>query len=152
MDLTIRPAREDDAEAISVVVLRALRETNAKDYTDENIERIARGFGPDAVRTLIENRIVFVATQGGRVVGTASLDGHVVRTVFVNPDMQARAIGRLLMAEIERTARGQNIPALTLSSSITAENFYAKLGYVAVRDNYHGDERTIIMERRLDRP
>jgi len=33
--------------------------------------------------------------------------------------------------------------------SITAEAFYAKLGFNAVRDSYHGDERTIIMERWL---
>lgn len=40
MDCTIRPAREDDAADISAVILRALRETNAKDYTDEIIARI----------------------------------------------------------------------------------------------------------------
>jgi hypothetical protein len=41
---------------------------------------------------------------------------------------------------------------LTVPSSVTAEAFYARLGFKAVRDSYHGDERTIIMERPLDRP
>ena len=150
MDDTIRPAREDDAGDISGVILRALRETNAKDYTDEIIARVARSFSPDAVRELIGRRSVFVASIGGRIVGTASLDGSVVRTVFVAPDVQARGIGKLLMAEIARTARERKIPALTVPSSVTAEAFYAKLGFIAVRDSYHGDERTIIMERRLD--
>ncbi|MDA9508554.1 acetyltransferase [Bradyrhizobium sp. CCBAU 11386] len=149
MDCTIRPARDDDADDISGVILRALRETNAKDYTDEIIERVERSFSPDAVRELIGKRTVFVAILGGRVVGTASLDGSVVRTVFVAPDVQARGIGKLLMAEIERTARDRDISALTVPSSITAEAFYAKLGFNAVRDSYHGDERTIIMERWL---
>lgn len=53
------------------------------------------------------------------------------------------------MAEIERTARERNIASLTVPSSVTAETFYARLGFHAVRDSYHGDERTIIMERSL---
>jgi N-acetylglutamate synthase-like GNAT family acetyltransferase len=152
MDCTIRPALEDDADGISSVILRALRETNAKDYADEIIARVERSFGPDAVRKLIGNRTVFVATLGSRIVGTASLDGSVVRTVFVAPDVQARGIGKLLMAAIERTARERSIAALTVPSSVTAETFYAKLGFKAVRDSYHGDERTIVMERLLGDP
>jgi hypothetical protein len=37
MDCTMRPALDDDAADIGAVILRALRETNAKDYTDEII-------------------------------------------------------------------------------------------------------------------
>jgi GNAT superfamily N-acetyltransferase len=149
MECTIRPAREDDAEAISAVILRALRETTAKDYAREIIERVEQSFGPGAVLQLIGKRTVFVAAIGDRVVGTASLDGSVVRTVFVAPDVQGRGIGRLLMAGIERTARQRNIPGLSVPSSVTAESFYVRLGFRAVRDSYYGDERTIIMERSL---
>jgi GNAT superfamily N-acetyltransferase len=152
MECKIRPALDDDAAAISAVILRALRETNAKDYTDEIIGRVERSFSPGAVRKLIGKRTVFVAIIGSRLVGTASLDGSVVRTVFVAPDVQAQGVGKLLMAQIERTARERNIPALTVPSSVTAETFYARLGFNAVRDSYYGDERTIIMERVLDDP
>ena len=150
MECTIRPAREDDADEMSAVILRALRETNAKDYTVEIIERVERSFSPSAVLQLIGKRTVFVASVGSRVLGTASLDGSVVRTVFVAPSAQAQGIGKLLMAEIERTARERNIPSLTVPSSVTAESFYARLGFKAVRDSYYGDERTIIMERSLN--
>lgn len=152
MECTIRPALEDDADDVSAVILRALRETNAMDYSDEIIERVERSFGPAALRELIGKRTVFVAAIDGRVVGTASLDGSVVRTVFVAPDFQARGIGKLLMARIERAARERNIPKLAVPSSVTAETFYARLGFTAVRDSYYGDERTIIMERLLDEP
>jgi hypothetical protein len=49
-------------------------------------------------------------------------------------------------------ATGRNIPKLAVPSSVTAETFYAGLGFRAVRDSYYGDERTIIMERLLDEP
>ena len=152
MECTIRLALEDDADEISAVILRALRETNAKDYANEIIERVERSFNPRAVRELIGKRTVFVATIDSCVVGTASLDGSVVRSVFVAPDVQARGIGKLLMDEIESTARERNILKLAVPSSVTAETFYARLGFRAVRDSYYGDERTIIMERVLDEP
>jgi len=150
MDCKIRLASDGDADAISAVILRALRETNAKDYASEIIERVERSFTPTAVLQLMAGRTVFVAEMAGRLVGTASLDGSVVRTVFVAPDVHARGVGRLLMAEIERTARERSIALLTVPSTVTAEGFYARLGFKAVRDSFHGDERTIIMERPLD--
>jgi len=142
MECTVRPARADDADEISAVILHTLRETNAKDYAREIIERVEHSFSPSAVLELIGKRTVFVAVIGSRVVGTASLDGSMVRTVFMSPDVQARGIGKLLMAEVERTARERDIPRLAVPSSLSAETFYVQLGFRAVRDSYYGEERT----------
>lgn len=149
IESSIRPARDGDVGAVSQVILCALRETNAKDYTPETIARIEKSFSPAAVQELISKRKVFVAVLGQQIVGTASLDGKVIRSVFVAPNAQGRGIGRQLMAEVERDAREAGITALVVPSSVTAEQFYAKLGFKAVRDSYYGDERTIIMERHL---
>ena len=131
------------------MIVRALRETNARDYSPENMARLEKAFSPDAVRGLMAKRKMFVALSDGRIVGTASLEGNVVRTVFVAPDVQSQGVGRRLMAQLEEVARGDGVAALVVPSSVTAEKFYAKLGFTAVRDSYHGDERTIIMERPL---
>ena len=92
MDCEIRLARESEAEAISVVILSALRETNAKDYSQDIIARVEQSFDAASVRRLMGNRTVFVAIRGGEVVGTASLDGAVVRTVFVSPSVQGQGV------------------------------------------------------------
>ena len=152
MEFEVRAARDGDADEVSRVILWALRHTNAKDYPSHVIERIGLSFTPATILELIGKRWVFVAVTADRVVGTASLDGNVVRTVFVAPDMQRRGIGRLLMAEIDRAARRAGLHVLIVPSSVTAEGFYSWLGFQAVRDHYHGDERTIIMERYLHRP
>ena len=55
----------------------------------------------------------------------------------------------LLMNYLEEVARKENIFCLTVSSSITAEGFYRKLGYSVLRNEYYGEERTIIMEKKL---
>lgn len=145
----VRPAGPEDAAAISEVILAALRETNAKDYSADIIKCVEESFNADAVQSLMGERTVFVATSGTRILGTASLDGGLVRTVFVAPSAQGLGVGRRLMEEIERTARVANIRVLVVPSSVTAEQFYAKLGFIAVRNSYHGEERTIVMERQL---
>jgi hypothetical protein len=40
---------------------------------------------------------------------------------------------------------------LSVPSSITAQAFYQHRGYVVVREEFHGDERTIVMEKSLER-
>jgi len=149
IECDIRAARDGDVDVVSEMILSALRETNAKDYPREVIERLEKSFSPAAVLNLMRKRKVFVATSGHQIVGTASLDGNVVRTMFVAPDFQRRGVGRRLMAEIERKARAAGIATLVVPSSVTAQHFYAKLGFTPVRDNYYGAERTIIMNRDL---
>ena len=39
--------------------------------------------------------------------------------------------------------------SLLLQSSVTAEQFYSKLGFKALRESFYSDQRTIIMERDL---
>jgi GNAT superfamily N-acetyltransferase len=70
-----------------------------------------------------------VATIGSRVIGTASLDESVARIVFVAPNAQAEGIGKLLMAEVESTARERNIRSLTVPSAVIAEPFCARPGF-----------------------
>lgn len=150
MECIIRAAGSGDAAAISQVVIAALRESNAQDYPPEVIAQVERSFGPDAVRTLIDKRRVFVAVLEGRIIGTASLDGEVVRSVFVDPGCQGGGVGRQLLGVVHAAAADAGIAVLRVPSSITAEAFYAALGYRKIRDEFHGAERTIVMEKWLD--
>ena len=149
MSTVIRLAHTDDAAGISQVILAALHRSNAQDYPQEVIARVARNFTPEAVRELLKRRVVLVAVQGQVLVATAALDGNVVRSVFVDPALQGQGIGRLLMIEIELRAREAGATTLSVPSSLTAEPFYARLGFHPVRDVCHGDERTRVMEKAL---
>ena len=149
MECVIRRAQSKDAEGISRVVLSALRETNAKDYPEAVIARVGQSFSPIAISDLLKQRLVFVAINDGFIVGTASLDGRIVRTVFIEPQFQGRGIGRALMNQVERAAADKGVAVLQVPSSVTAEPFYVKLGFSPVRDSLYGEERTIIMERTL---
>jgi ribosomal protein S18 acetylase RimI-like enzyme len=149
MQSQIRLATPKDAAAISQVIVQSLRQSNAQDYLPEVIAQVEKSFSPEAVGALLNQRQVFVVTLEDRVVATASLDGDVVRSVFVDPIHQGGGLGSQLMATIESIAIDAKIAVLRVPSSITAEGFYSKLGFRKVRDEFHGAERTIVMERRL---
>lgn len=150
MECQVRPAITGDSAGISRVVIAALRDTNSQDYSPEIIAQVERSFAPEAVSELLDKREVFVALLGENITGTASLDGDVVRSVFVDPAYQGGGIGRSLMDVIHATAISAGVGALRVPSSITAQGFYAALGYQKIRDEFHGAERTIIMEKRLE--
>jgi predicted N-acetyltransferase YhbS len=149
-DVVIRDAVAADAHAISKVILDSLRTTNARDYTSDIIERLAQNFTVERVAMQLKERQVVVALVEAEIVGTASLASGSIHAVFVAPSLQNKGIGETLMRELHRRASVSGVTKLTVQSSITAEPFYAKLGYVAVGDKYHGAERTIVMERNLE--
>ncbi|WP_263260602.1 GNAT family N-acetyltransferase [Pseudomonas sp. RIT-PI-S] len=142
-----RPALHSDAPTISEVILAALRTTNAKDYSAEILQRVALSFSPSAVLALINTRDVYVALSEDGIIGTASLDGTVIRTVFVAPAYQGKGVGTALMTAVEQLAIERGITRLKVPSSVTAEMFYRGLGFTVVREVIEEGERTIVMER-----
>ncbi|AIR87781.1 GNAT family N-acetyltransferase [Pseudomonas cremoricolorata] len=149
MECHVRLATSRDAVAISRVVIAALRESNSQDYPSDVIAQVEQSFSPEAITTQVTQRKVFVALSGENIIGTAGLDADVVRSVFVDPAHQKSGIGRHLMDAIHATAASAGFGAVRVPSSITAERFYTALGYQKIRDEFHGAERTIVMEKRL---
>ena len=149
MDCLIRHAINADAPAISQIIINTLRQSNAQDYSSEIIDQVEQSFSPQAILYLLSRRQVLVATTDSHIVATASLDQDVVRSVFVDPTYQGQGIGRQLMARIEFLAVTKGVTLLRVPSSITAEGFYASLGFEKVRDEFHGSEQTIIMAKAL---
>ena len=149
MPAEIRRAQPADAEGISRTIVRAIEISNAVDYPPHVITAVVKNFTPPHVLMHLAERHVVAAIVSGNVVGTASLHGRIVRSVYVDPDHQGTGIGAKLMEAVERVAKCQSISRVSVPSSITAEGFYRSLGFTAVGEQHHGDERTIVMEKTI---
>ena len=86
MSCEVRLARDGIAADVSRVILRARRETNAKDDSRDIVERVALNFSSSAPLDSMRKRKVFVAVAEHQIIGTARLDGQAVRMVYVSPD------------------------------------------------------------------
>jgi N-acetylglutamate synthase-like GNAT family acetyltransferase len=146
--IAVRRATQDDSVAVHDVVLRALLDTNAKDYPAAVIDRLVLTL-PEKVASNLDTWHAFVAIVGGRVVGTASLSGNIVKSVYIHPDYQRRGVATKLMGEIENAALAQSVRSLDVQSSITAQPFYAVRGFNIVQEKFYGEERTITMSKAL---
>lgn len=145
----IRAANFDDAEDISKLIIKTLQESNIKDYSTKIIEEVIESFSPTKITSRMAQRQIFIAIEQNQIIGTASLEDNMVRSVFVLPSKQMKKIGLQLMNHLENIAKEQNIQHLTVPSSITAEAFYRKLGYKTIGEEYYGEERTIIMKKHI---
>ncbi|MFG2041651.1 GNAT family N-acetyltransferase [Dactylosporangium sp. NPDC048998] len=130
--VTIRRFDNADALAVAGLIERCLREVNSRDYPSEVIERMCDHFTEQRVKELATQRQMFVAEANG-IAGTVSRDGNKVYTMFVHPRAAGRGIGRLLMRHIEALAVIDGYDHMETGASITAHDFYRRLGYIDVR-------------------
>jgi GNAT superfamily N-acetyltransferase len=129
---TIRRFDDIDAPAVAGLIERCLREVNSRDYPSEVIERMCDHFTAQRIKELATQRQMFVAEADG-IVGTVCRDGNKVYTMFVHPRAAGRGTGRLLMRHIEALAVLDGYDHMETGASITAHNFYRRLGYHDVR-------------------
>ena len=153
--MLIRRFRDGDEGAVSRMIARALRITNAKDYSAAEIEDLVRYMNSEHISECASRRHFYVAEEGGVPVGCASIaplrenaGESGIFTVFVDPDHQKRGIGRQLLAAVEADEFFLRAIRIEIAASITAVGFYMKLGYspkngIAVPD----EERLIRLEK-----
>ncbi|MGP4013363.1 GNAT family N-acetyltransferase [Streptomyces sp. 4N124] len=134
MAIGVRLFRPDDAPRLAEIVQRCLREVNSHDYPADIIDKMCAHFTAERFIELSSSRLVYVA-EDARVVGTVSRDGNKVYTMFVDPDLAQRGIGRQLMRHIEALAARDGYDHMETGASITAHQFYLKLGYTDVRES-----------------
>ena len=135
-------------------ILRSVEISNSPDYLPAIIDyQLHTHYTMDWLSKKMQSSYFVAALIDNKVVGTGSLDGNEVTTVFVDPDHQQRGIGRTIMGELERYAKNQGLREIILNSSITALGFYKKLDYSLLEETireYHGDEViTYLMKKRL---
>ncbi len=130
MSLQIRTLAYASPEYDQAVALRRklLRTPLGLDFTPEQLAAEA-------------GDIHFAGFLDGEMVATVVLtpygdDGFKLRQMAVDDGMQGRAIGSRLLHAAEAFASAAGRPHIALAARVTAENFYARAGYVSEGDVY----------------
>lgn len=130
--------QDAQAEAVSHLIRRNLREVNSRDYSETVIDHLVAYFSPETLlRTAREQHIFVAIDDAGEVVGTAALanfgsdvepDYYCV-SVFVLPEWHRRRVGTRLVEAVEAQAQALNAQHITVRAAMSAKGFYQKLGY-----------------------
>lgn len=132
----IREAKPDDTESICQVLLRSVREICAGDYNNdpEVLEQWCSNKTPEIIENWLgdsQNYMLVAENESNEVVGVALYrrDQHAVNLCYLIPEALHQGIGSRLLRALEEEARRLGHKQITLTSSITARNFYNKHGY-----------------------
>jgi len=143
---TLRPFRGTDLFAVKSLVHRTIAICYPGHYCMEAV----RFFGnyhsnEDILRDALDG-CTLVFDKAGRIVATGTLAGDEIKRVFVEPALQGRGLGRLIMQRLEEQAVSLGIDTVRLDASLPAKSFYDRLGYLTVEPAF----LTVENSRRLD--
>ena len=134
--MEIRRFREDDAEAVSALIIRTIRISNVKDYPTELMEEVVKSQQPVNVLERAGWTHFYVVEDEGSIIGCGAIgpywgktDESSLFTIFVLPEYQGRGVGRSIIETLEQDEFFLRAKSIEIPSSITAVNFYRRMGY-----------------------
>lgn len=137
-DITVRKAREEDADSICHVHRVSVQTLCVKNYTPEQIEAWIGNSEPENFRkAMVERGEIVVAEIEDAIAGFASLFKNEIYAVYVHPEYTRQGVGTQLLNAVEKVAIFQHIKKLKLVSSTTAKCFYQVNSYQVVEHLVH---------------
>lgn len=132
----LRPFLPDDVPMLAAIFAASIQELTGDDYSEAQQQAWMAAAETEEFGKRLASDLTLIATLDGSPVGFASLRGpdH-IRMLYVHPAVSRRGIATMLVDALEKLAGGRGAAALTVDASETAQNFFAKRGYVAVQRN-----------------
>jgi ribosomal protein S18 acetylase RimI-like enzyme len=132
----VRRFQEADAIEVSNLIIKTLRTSNSKDYSEEHIENDVKAFDPAGVLTRAGWTHFYVVCDGAVIVGCGAIgpywgkeDESSLFNIFVLPEYQGKRIGRRIIEALEQDEFFLRAKRIEIPASITACEFYKKMGY-----------------------
>ncbi|MEK6894619.1 MAG: GNAT family N-acetyltransferase [Nanoarchaeota archaeon] len=135
--MLVRRFKIQDASEISSLIRRSILNRNNIDYTVSQINSIAKYYSPENIMNDFDRKFIVVCLDKNKIVGTGTLFGDELMTLFIDPDYQKKGIGKKLMDILEEEAKKKGILRVWVVSTLTAVNFYRKLNYSFVKEKIH---------------
>ena len=133
---SVRKFHTEDADEVSALIIKTLRTSNIKDYSAEYIENDVKRFTPEDVIQRAGWTHFYVACDNDIIVGCGAIgpywgkeDESSLFNIFVLPEYQGKGIGRKIIEALEQDEFFLRAKRIEIPASITACEFYKKLGY-----------------------
>ncbi len=135
-DFVARKFQAEDAEEVSALIIKTLRTTNIKDYPLEYIENDVKQFSPSNAIERAGWTHFYVVCDNDIIIGCGAIgpywgkeDESSLFNIFVLPEYQGKGVGRKIIETLEQDEFFLRAKRIEIPASITACEFYKKMGY-----------------------
>ena len=127
----VRKARVEEAQAIIDLHVDTVRRVNSRDYSPQQIDAWLGRRRVEVTEAMIRDGQYYVCVdEAGHLLGMGNIKGDELFALYVSADHQGEGIGSLILRRIEEDALGDGICRIKADSTVTAEGFYRRCGYV----------------------
>jgi len=132
----LRPFLASDLPALAAIFASAIEELTGDDYSESQQEAWMAAADDEEFGRRLAGDLTLVATLENSPIGFASLSGkdH-IRMLYVHPSVAGQGVASMLVDALEKLAGGRGVTSLTVDASDTAQDFFARRGYVAKQRN-----------------
>ena len=134
--MEIRLFKQEDAIETAQVVAEALRTSNRRDYSEKYIEDTISSHSADVLTERAKAGHMYVVCDESRIIGCGAIAGYwgsvtesILLTIFVLPEYQGKGIGKQIIHTLENDEFFLRAKRIEIPASITAVEFYRKMGY-----------------------
>ncbi len=138
LGLLIRKASSQDAEAIHSAHMKSIQEVCSKDHTPDEIKAWGhRPYKEEQRKGSIKNDSVWVVEDHGIIEGYGHFKafekegnqvGHIYG-LYLTPKVLRKNLGRSIIELMLVEAKEKKVKEITLESTLTAHDFYQKVGF-----------------------
>ena len=134
--MEIRLFKQEDAIETAQVIAQTLRTSNRKDYSQKYIEDNISSHSASVLIERAKDGHMYVVCHEERIIGCGAIAGYwgsttesILLTIFVLPEYQGKGIGKQIIRTLENDEFFLRAKRIEIPASITAVEFYRKMGY-----------------------
>lgn len=149
-NMIIRRFQKDDAEKVSEMIIRTIKTSNSKDYSEAAVAELEKQMQPEMLMDRAGWTHFYVAEENDSIIGCGAIGPYwgsetesSLFTIFVLPACQGKGIGRQIIETLEQDEYFLRAKRVEVPASIMAVDFYRRLGYDYKNGVDHPDEERV---------
>lgn len=149
--MLIRRFEQSDAQEVSELISTTMMISNIKDYSKETMDTVVSRQKPENILERAGWTHFYVVVDDKRIIGCGAIgsfwgkeDESSLFSIFVLPEYQGKGIGRKIIETLEQDEYFLRAKRIEIPSSVTAVNFYKKMGYNYKNGISEPDEEQVV--------
>lgn len=134
--MKIRRFENEDAGEVSKIIRRNFMEVNIKDYSKDEMEKLSESYNSEKVVSIASYANMYITCENNEIIGCGAIssfwgspDESILLTIFVKPELHGMGIGKSIIQTLEEDELFLRAKRIEIPASITACEFYKKMGY-----------------------